>query len=197
MVSKLENLPPYVQAQKRGSGKMRYYYQRHRNTPKAGPRIRLPDDPTSFEFMEAYEAANNNYPCPLKPYTKVQRGLDVVVLLRGAKQRAKEQAVPFDLTEEFILAMMTEQKMLCAVTGIKMKPRATGEAFAWSIDRIHGPTGYVTGNVRLVCRITNMAMNHWGEETLLQFIQLAYKSGGRKATVTLSGNKKPLLTASP
>jgi hypothetical protein len=171
-----ETLLPYIQVQKRASGRIRYYYQRHRGSKMAGPRVRLPDDPSSIEFMEAYEAAHGTRPASAKPYTKSQRSFDVVTLLRGAKQRAKDARVPFDLTEEFILDLMEKQRMNCAVTGIRMQARASGEPFAWSIDRKHGPTGYVKGNVRLVCRITNMAMNQWGEETLLQFVKLAYIS---------------------
>ena len=81
--------------------------------------------------------------------------------------------------------------MLCAVTGIPMLARSSGDPFSWSIDRVHGPAGYVDGNVRLVCRITNMAMNQWGEEILLQFICLAYNSIGARAAVTPAGTLAP------
>jgi hypothetical protein len=177
-----ETLLPYIQVQKRASGRIRYYYQRHRGSKMAGPRVRLPDDPSSIEFMEAYEAASRSKTARAEPYPKRQRGYDAVALLAGARQRARQAGVPFDLTEEFILKMMDRQKMRCAVTGLKMTARTSGDPFAWSIDRRHGPTGYVQNNVRLVCRITNMAMNQWGEETLLQFIRMAYIS-------TVTGNK--------
>lgn len=181
-MAETKKMPPHVHAQRRDNGRMRYYYQLHRGTDKAGSRVRLPDDPASPEFLAAYEAARlmrheaTGKPDRRHPYTRYQRSVDVPLLLRGARQRAKENDVPYDLTDEHILDLMDRQKMRCAVTGIPMSGRAKDDPFAWSIDRIHGPTGYVQGNVRLVCRITNMAMNQWGEETLLQFIRMAYIS---------------------
>lgn len=180
-------LPVHVHAQKRENGRMRYYFQRHRGTDRAGPRVRLPDNPNSEEFMMAYEIASQEPLSADVRYTRLRRSLDVVPLLRGAKQRAKATGAPFDLTEGDILEMMEAQQMRCAVTGVGMRPRATDDPFAWSIDRISGPAGYVKGNVRLVCRITNMAMNKWGERTLLQFIRQAYIcTSSRKGAVTTS-----------
>src|SRR5829696_7322548 len=51
-------MPEHVHAVKRPSGKISYYYQPFRNTPKAGKRIRLPNDPTSLAFWQAIENAS-------------------------------------------------------------------------------------------------------------------------------------------
>lgn len=40
-----------------GRGKVYFYYQTRRNTPQAGPRIKLPDDPHSPEFWTALRQA--------------------------------------------------------------------------------------------------------------------------------------------
>lgn len=45
-------LPKHVHAVRRASGRVSYYWQVSRNTPKAGPRVRLPDDAQSAEFWQ-------------------------------------------------------------------------------------------------------------------------------------------------
>lgn len=54
----LFELPPYVHTGRTRHGRIYYYYQRHRGTPKAGPYVRLPDDPKSPAFWSAYELAS-------------------------------------------------------------------------------------------------------------------------------------------
>jgi integrase len=46
-------LPKHVHKVKWASGTFAYYFQKHRSTPKAGPRTRLPDNPTSEAFWKA------------------------------------------------------------------------------------------------------------------------------------------------
>lgn len=45
-------LPKHVHAVRRASGRVTYYWQVNRNTAKAGPRVRLPDDAQSVEFWQ-------------------------------------------------------------------------------------------------------------------------------------------------
>lgn len=45
-------LPKHVHAVKRRSGRIAYYWQVNRNTPRAGERVRLPDDAQSLEFWQ-------------------------------------------------------------------------------------------------------------------------------------------------
>lgn len=54
-------LPQYVHAGKSRHGRVYYYFQRHRGTKKAGPYVRLPDDPTSPAFWSAYQAASGEH----------------------------------------------------------------------------------------------------------------------------------------
>lgn len=49
-------LPRHVHAVTWRSGRVAYYWQKHRGTSHAGPRIRLPDDPSSAAFWQAVKA---------------------------------------------------------------------------------------------------------------------------------------------
>lgn len=50
-------LPPYAFEVRNSTGRPYIYFQRGRGTPKQGARIRLPDDPNSPGFWEAYAVA--------------------------------------------------------------------------------------------------------------------------------------------
>lgn len=47
-------LPPYVVQVRNKTGRPYLYFQKGRGTARSGARVRLPDDPTSPEFWEAY-----------------------------------------------------------------------------------------------------------------------------------------------
>lgn len=49
-------LPRHVHAVTWRSGTVAYYWQKNRGTAKAGPRVRLPDDPASAAFWTAVKA---------------------------------------------------------------------------------------------------------------------------------------------
>lgn len=57
-------LPEHVHRVKWKSGTVAYYYQRHRGTPRAGPRTRLPDNPASDFFWA--EIKRLSKPAPAK-----------------------------------------------------------------------------------------------------------------------------------
>lgn len=57
----VHSLPEYVHTGKSRHGRIYYYFQRHRGTKKAGPYVRLPDDPTSPAFWSAYQAASGEH----------------------------------------------------------------------------------------------------------------------------------------
>jgi hypothetical protein len=42
--------------------------------------------------------------------------------------------------------------------------------FGPSLDRIVPKLGYVTGNIRVVCNLANLAMHKWGEDPLREFV---------------------------
>lgn len=62
-----------------------------------------------------------------------------------------------------------EQGYRCAVSGSYFTHDAFDtptDPFQPSADRLDNATGYVLGNVRLVCLLVNGAMGNWGEEPL-------------------------------
>lgn len=49
------DLPRYVKAQAKPNGRLYFYYERNRNTPRAWPRLALPPNPHSPDFWTVYE----------------------------------------------------------------------------------------------------------------------------------------------
>lgn len=93
------------------------------------------------------------------------------MLLGHIKYRSKRRGREFDLTPEFIMAMFTAQKGLCALTGMQMiEPQyATRQDWAMaSVDRIELIKGYTQSNVQLT---TVRANRMRGEMTIAEFIQ--------------------------
>ena len=91
----------------------------------------------------------------------------VSTLLRNVKRRAKEAAINFDLTKEFIGILYQQQNSKCALTGIDFifeKESTFRRPFAPSIDRINSDLGYTRDNVRLVCAVVNLALNEFGDK---------------------------------
>lgn len=62
-MARKRSLPDYVFSV-RARGRTYIYFQRGRSTPLAGPRVRLPDDPRSLEFWEAYRKLAGLDPVP-------------------------------------------------------------------------------------------------------------------------------------
>lgn len=80
--------------------------------------------------------------------------------------------LPHDLTAEQVLSLLWKAEWRCAVTAtpfslLEVGPRRQ-RPFAPSIDRIDNDKGYTLENCRMVCVVTNLAMNAWGEDALRQ-----------------------------
>jgi endogenous inhibitor of DNA gyrase (YacG/DUF329 family) len=76
-------------------------------------------------------------------------------LLMGAKSRAKEKVLPFDLTEEWAADRWTGR---CEITGIAFivgAPRKSPRSFWPSIDRIEAELGYTQDNCRFILHAVN------------------------------------------
>lgn len=94
----------------------------------------------------------------------------------GAKARAKKSGVAYSIDSRYIETLLVDNEWRCAVSG---HPLSYGVAnmkflvdpFGPSLDRIVPELGYVPGNVRVVCNIANAAMNEWGLENLLIFLE--------------------------
>jgi len=95
--------------------------------------------------------------------------------IKYCKRRAKKKKIEFNLTHEYIDHLLFINPDRCSISGIKF--RATQKShlnnpYSPSIDRITSDAGYVEGNIRIVARCINFAMNTWGEETLKETVRL-------------------------
>lgn len=93
----------------------------------------------------------------------------MVQLNRYARRRAKRKNLKYDLTIDFLQQLWKLQNGLCAVTKLplilsKEKGQQKPLPFGPSIDRINPKIGYVKGNVRLVCYISNCCLHDFGIE---------------------------------
>ena len=59
-------LPRYVKPYRKPNGRMFYYYEKFRNTPRAWPRFRMPFAPDEPGFWKLCEHLECNYPPPHK-----------------------------------------------------------------------------------------------------------------------------------
>lgn len=82
--------------------------------------------------------------------------------------RAKKAGIPHAIEAQDIDELIVRQRFACAISGIPLQPSSDrfGGPFAPSLDRITPATGYVRGNIRVVCQMVNLAMNEWGLEAL-------------------------------
>lgn len=94
-------------------------------------------------------------------------------LAHSAKNRAKSKNLPYDINTDYLEELWEEQGMQCPVSGRMFDLEAYGEKRqvnpdAPSVDRIIPSLGYVKGNIRLVTYLTNVCLNEYGYEYLLQ-----------------------------
>lgn len=84
-------------------------------------------------------------------------------LIQGAKDRAKELSVPFDLDQHVEHYRNAVKAGTCELTGLPFVA-GTGRRspFSPSLDRVRPELGYVHGNVRAVVWALNAGMGNWG-----------------------------------
>lgn len=96
---------------------------------------------------------------------------ELKAMLRRARGSVKSRGLEVDLDAEYLSALWEAQNGRCAVSGLPFT-RETYESafvktpFAPSVDRVDCSKGYIKGNVRLVCIISNFALNEWGDNVL-------------------------------
>jgi hypothetical protein len=156
-------------------GQRRVYYRRGR-----GPRVRLPDDLNSAEFVRAYHAAVSDIPIEdvrhMKPTPiQLRRGKTEDILagaIRSARTRARQKGVPFALTIDHLIALVRKNDYRCEITGIEFFAKHTSAGrvnpYTPSIDRIEPKLGYVEGNVRVVIYAVNAMILDWGEPLFIR-----------------------------
>ena len=98
-------------------------------------------------------------------------------MLGGARGRASDKGLPFDLSEKWIVNTFNNQEGLCAVSGLRMTFDAVDgrRPYSASIDRIDSNLGYTVANCRLVCVIVNLALLNWGDETFVNMCKAVAK----------------------
>ena len=91
--------------------------------------------------------------------------------LCGARNRAKNKGLAFNLTKESLLNMWEEQNGKCAISGIEMTHIACFGRIATnlSIDKIDPLKGYTKENTQLVCMAVNQMKSDLSMEELITF----------------------------
>jgi hypothetical protein len=151
----------------------RVYYYRVGNSP----RIRLPDDYGSAEFLAAVKlAAESGTAVAREPYIrpsfdrmqKQKVGKAVEEAVKGARQRSAAKCLAFDLTADWVLEQVEAQEFKCCLTSIPFYMATDSKSFrhpfAPSIDRIDPSKGYTKANVRVVVFAINVMLMDWGQD---------------------------------
>lgn len=147
-----------------------HYYRANR-----GRRIRLPDDPDSEEFAEAVKLAatmgqETDRPKRLTAVELRRQAIGAAIQesIKGAKQRAADRGLPFDLDIDWALNQLDAQNLKCALTSIPFLSECPADSYrnpyAPSLDRISPKDGYTRGNVRIVILAINVMLMDWGAE---------------------------------
>jgi hypothetical protein len=88
------------------------------------------------------------------------------VALGGAKRRAKDASVPFDLNYAYLEEIFPKDNK-CPIFGIEMEwGRENGQNNSPSLDRIHPALGYVKGNVIWISMYANRLKQDHSLDTL-------------------------------
>ena len=154
-----------------------YLYFRH----PSGRLTPLPTDQNSEAFRSAYEdcikAASMwsklNGKTDFDRMTALARGMVKQALLRSRLRQRK-----CDINEGYLLDLLQQQGLKCALTGIPFKgSQARPDPFAPSIDRIDSSRGYVRGNVRIICLAMNIAREEVFAEIAAAYFKHKEESG--------------------
>lgn len=122
-----------------------------------------------------YQKAN---PDKFKEYSRVYREkYPERILIRAAKQRAKDRGLEFDIDQSDIII-----PDYCPILGIPIKiysgktTKGGGHMDSPSIDRIDNSLGYVKGNVQVISHKANSMKFTATKEELLKFADWIYKT---------------------
>jgi len=145
-------------------GKRDYIYFRYRGLLR-----RMPDDPTSPDFLKEYECVLDDAKQQETPvYDPIQKNaLDALFknLERGAKGRARRANRAFTLPEYWGADTYTRQNGICAISGLVMRlPERRRDPYGPSIDRINSDIGYTPENSQLTILAVNRAKNDISEK---------------------------------
>jgi len=100
----------------------------------------------------------------------------IITVLGQSRRRATKLYNGFDLDEEFLKKLWTNQNGLCEFTGYPLeftKAPETKNPYQASLDRIDSSKGYTKDNVRWVCWFINQMKLDYSEEEFKKLIKLA------------------------
>jgi hypothetical protein len=117
---------------------------------------------------KSYSLNRERYSENAKKTASRRRGL---LMVRGAKTRAKESSLPFDLDEFKWEIQRRVDAGVCELTGIPFSLDGGRKWNTPSIDRIVPSLGYVYSNVRVVCRAINCMLGDWGSDVMLDVLR--------------------------
>lgn len=99
----------------------------------------------------------------------------------GAKNRATNKDIEFDLTLDYLKDLWNKQNGICALTGTNMTHTILEGKLKTnaSIDKINPSLGYTKGNVQFVCNVANMMKSDMSIEDLIYFCKLIINNNER------------------
>lgn len=136
------------------------------------------DRDAALKYLERREAEIYEHrKLAAKPWAEIPHGMEIelrVLAMRARNRSQKRGRIGTNCTFAFLKVLYVQQRGRCAVSGIPFNLTASNpndprtRPYAPSVDRVDNNKGYEQGNVRLVCRIANYAMNIWGDKALLE-----------------------------
>lgn len=97
------------------------------------------------------------------------------------KRRATKTGIKWGLTKKDIAHLLARAEGKCEVTGLAFNNEVvkafSRRPYAPSIDRIDSSKGYAPANCRLVCVVTNLAMNEWGDKVITAMAKAMKENG--------------------
>lgn len=99
-----------------------------------------------------------------------------------ARRRAARKGIPCDLNDVEIARIQAAiDAGKCEITGSPFDLEGFHVWNAPSLDQIKPGHGYVPGNIRVVCRAMNCAMQEWGEDDVWKMFQYWRETRGPDA----------------
>ncbi len=116
-----------------------------------------------------------------KKYAQSTRGR-AIYLYNGAKKRALDKNLEFDLTVEYIEQFLIIGICFKTLFRFDLKPRGRSvrNAFAPSVDRIDNNRGYTMDNVQVVCDMYNHGKGQHTDEEFIRFCNRVAKVNPRE-----------------
>ena len=125
---------------------------------------------------ECYSKRQRHHDLSLPDDKKLNKCLRLRFL--GARRRALNSNIEFNITFEYIKELWNEQKGICALSNVPMtyllKEGRTPTNI--SIDKIDRTKGYIKGNIQLVCMACNQIKSDLTEEEMYNFCKKIVKT---------------------